>query len=200
MERKLFWGITTPGGVLTVVFGLWLWLGWFQGAGLWLHAKLALVAAAGRLPRVVRQADAGFPQRAQHAQPCLVPLVQRDSDRPAWSRVVLLVVLKPGDSGAVLRDRAARPGAAAGRRADRAGREERARRPRRRRVSPGIGKSATAANLWSRLASRVLWRVARVRLRERGRSVRGRAQGGLDALLQRWSARCGSTCRRRRAR
>jgi putative membrane protein len=44
MERKLFWGITTPGGVLTLVFGLWLWLGWFQGAGGWLHAKLALVA------------------------------------------------------------------------------------------------------------------------------------------------------------
>ena len=43
MERKLFWGIATPGGVLTIVFGLWLWLGWFQGAGLWLYAKLALV-------------------------------------------------------------------------------------------------------------------------------------------------------------
>jgi protoporphyrinogen IX oxidase len=44
MERKLFWGITTPGGVLTIVFGTWLWLGWFRDAGLWLHAKLALVA------------------------------------------------------------------------------------------------------------------------------------------------------------
>ncbi|MEO8143790.1 MAG: CopD family protein [Betaproteobacteria bacterium] len=44
MERKLFWGIATPGGVLTVLFGLWLWLGWFQGAGLWLDVKLALVA------------------------------------------------------------------------------------------------------------------------------------------------------------
>jgi putative membrane protein len=44
MERKLFWGIATPGAVLTIVFGLWLWLGWFQGAGLWLHAKLGLVA------------------------------------------------------------------------------------------------------------------------------------------------------------
>ena len=44
MERKLFWGITTPGGVLTVVFGLWLWLGWFGGGGLWLDAKVALVA------------------------------------------------------------------------------------------------------------------------------------------------------------
>ena len=44
MERKVFWGIATPGGILTIAFGLWLWLGWFQGAGLWLHAKLALVA------------------------------------------------------------------------------------------------------------------------------------------------------------
>jgi putative membrane protein len=44
MERKLFWGIATPGGVLTLAFGLWLWLGWFEGAGAWLHAKLALVA------------------------------------------------------------------------------------------------------------------------------------------------------------
>jgi len=45
MERKLFWGIATPGGVLTLAFGTWLWLGWFQGAGGWLHAKLALVGA-----------------------------------------------------------------------------------------------------------------------------------------------------------
>ena len=44
MERKLFWGIMTPGGVLTILFGLWLWLGWGFG-GWWLHAKLALVAA-----------------------------------------------------------------------------------------------------------------------------------------------------------
>ena len=42
MERKLFWGIMTPGGVLTIVFGLWLWLGWDFGGG-WLHAKLAVV-------------------------------------------------------------------------------------------------------------------------------------------------------------
>jgi protoporphyrinogen IX oxidase len=44
MERKLYWGIMTPGAVLTLVFGLWLWLGWFRGSGGWLHAKLALVA------------------------------------------------------------------------------------------------------------------------------------------------------------
>ena len=41
MERKLFWGIMTPGGVLTIAFGLWLWLAWGFSGG-WLHAKLAL--------------------------------------------------------------------------------------------------------------------------------------------------------------
>jgi len=47
MERKLYWGITTPGGVLTLVFGTWLLLGngpdTYEGQG-WLHAKLALIA------------------------------------------------------------------------------------------------------------------------------------------------------------
>lgn len=42
MERKLYYGIMTPGGVLTVGFGLWLWLGFGIG-GTWLHVKLALV-------------------------------------------------------------------------------------------------------------------------------------------------------------
>jgi putative membrane protein len=44
MERRLFWGIMTPGAVLTVATGVWLWLGWFRDAGGWLHAKLAFVA------------------------------------------------------------------------------------------------------------------------------------------------------------
>ncbi|HWU82188.1 MAG TPA: CopD family protein [Methylophilaceae bacterium] len=43
MERKLFYGIMTPGGVLTIVFGLWLWLG-YGISGDWLIAKLLLVA------------------------------------------------------------------------------------------------------------------------------------------------------------
>jgi putative membrane protein len=42
MERKLFFGIMTPGGVLTVLFGLWLWLGYGIG-GTWMIWKLALV-------------------------------------------------------------------------------------------------------------------------------------------------------------
>ena len=43
MERKLYFGIMTPGGVLTLLFGTWLWLGYGLGGG-WLHLKLALVA------------------------------------------------------------------------------------------------------------------------------------------------------------
>jgi putative membrane protein len=43
MERKLFFGIMTPGAILTIVFGLWLWLDYgFYGG--WLYAKMALVA------------------------------------------------------------------------------------------------------------------------------------------------------------
>ena len=43
MERKLYFGIMTPGAALTIVFGVWLWLGYGISGG-WLHAKLALVA------------------------------------------------------------------------------------------------------------------------------------------------------------
>ena len=43
MERKLFFGIMTPGAVLTIAFGLWLWRGYGFSGG-WLHAKITLVA------------------------------------------------------------------------------------------------------------------------------------------------------------
>jgi putative membrane protein len=45
MEHNLFFGIMTPGGLLTVIFGLWLLAaGWetYRDAG-WLHAKLLLI-------------------------------------------------------------------------------------------------------------------------------------------------------------
>lgn len=42
MERKLFWGIMTPGAILTIVFGLWLWFG-YGITGKWLMWKLVFV-------------------------------------------------------------------------------------------------------------------------------------------------------------
>src|SRR5215813_7176929 len=43
MERRLYRGIMTPSAILTLAFGLWLWLGYGITGG-WLYAKLALVA------------------------------------------------------------------------------------------------------------------------------------------------------------
>jgi protoporphyrinogen IX oxidase len=46
MERKLFFGIMTPGMILTFVFGIWMLIesDWVQFAtGGWLHAKLTLL-------------------------------------------------------------------------------------------------------------------------------------------------------------
>jgi putative membrane protein len=46
MERKLFFGIMTPGMIATLLFGIWLLVAYdwdvYAGAG-WLHAKLALL-------------------------------------------------------------------------------------------------------------------------------------------------------------
>lgn len=45
MERKLYYGIATPGGILTIVFGAWLLaFNWSAYLGmLWLHLKLIMV-------------------------------------------------------------------------------------------------------------------------------------------------------------
>jgi protoporphyrinogen IX oxidase len=46
MERKLFWGIMTPGAIITISLGLWLLLeNWlvYVSAG-WMHIKLIAVA------------------------------------------------------------------------------------------------------------------------------------------------------------
>jgi putative membrane protein len=46
MERKLFFGIMSPGALLTIIFGIWLYsYNWATYAQLpWMHAKLGLVA------------------------------------------------------------------------------------------------------------------------------------------------------------
>lgn len=46
MERKLYFGIMTPGMILTFVFGIWMLVdfAWAQySTGGWLHAKLTLL-------------------------------------------------------------------------------------------------------------------------------------------------------------
>src|SRR4051812_42270302 len=43
MERKLYYGIMTPGAVLTVASGIGLWWSWYRAPPAWLYAKLALV-------------------------------------------------------------------------------------------------------------------------------------------------------------
>jgi putative membrane protein len=42
MERKLFYGIMTPGALLTIISGSWLWLN-YNYFGLWLNLKLLCV-------------------------------------------------------------------------------------------------------------------------------------------------------------
>jgi putative membrane protein len=47
MERKLYYGIMTPGAIITILLGLWLLFDYawdaYKASG-WLHAKLVLVA------------------------------------------------------------------------------------------------------------------------------------------------------------
>lgn len=65
MERKLFYGITTPGAVFTLVFGFWMLHDYAWDAyssHLWLQVKLALLALlvayhlyCGHLVRVFKE-------------------------------------------------------------------------------------------------------------------------------------------------
>lgn len=47
MERKLYYGITLPGGIATLVFGIWMLIDYAwaaYGGMLWLQVKLVLIA------------------------------------------------------------------------------------------------------------------------------------------------------------
>ena len=45
MERKLFFGIMTPGALLTILFGTWMLLSAWDAymVGFWMHIKLGLI-------------------------------------------------------------------------------------------------------------------------------------------------------------
>ncbi len=92
MAGKLF-KFMTPLGVLAIVFGFWLWIGYGFGGG-WLHAKTALVAVLAiyhwHCGRVLDAFRAGNNQRSHvwfrfyNELPVIVLLI-----------VLFLVVLKP---------------------------------------------------------------------------------------------------------
>ena len=94
MERRLYVGIMTPAAVLTIVFGLLLWLGYGITGG-WLHAKLALVAVLvafhiylGRLLRDFRD------DRNRHGH-VFYRWLNEIPALPILVAVVYLVVAKP---------------------------------------------------------------------------------------------------------
>ena len=94
MERKLYFGITTPAAVLTIAFGLWLWLG-FGIAGGWLHAKLALVLGLVALHAYLGALLRAFAQdRNRHGQ-VFYRWLNEIPALPLLLAIVWLVVAKP---------------------------------------------------------------------------------------------------------
>ena len=94
MERKLFYGIMTPSAILTVISGLWLWLGYGISGG-WLYAKLALVATLvahhiwlGKLMRDFRE------DRNRHGH-VFYRWINEIPALPILIAIVLLVLFKP---------------------------------------------------------------------------------------------------------
>src|SRR2546425_10487568 len=59
MERKLFFGIMTPGAVLTLLSGAWLWLGYGVHGG-WVVAQLTLGAVLVAYPVYFGELMLGF--------------------------------------------------------------------------------------------------------------------------------------------
>jgi protoporphyrinogen IX oxidase len=94
MERKLYYGIMAPSAVLTIVSGMWLWLGYGVTGG-WLYAKLALVAILvahhlwlGKLMRDFRE------DRNRHRD-VFYRWINEIPALPILVAIVLLVVFKP---------------------------------------------------------------------------------------------------------
>ena len=94
MERKLYYGVMAPSAVLTIVSGVWLWLGYGINGG-WLYAKLALVAILvahhlwlGKLMRDFRE------DRNRHRD-VFYRWINEIPALPVLVAIVLLVVFKP---------------------------------------------------------------------------------------------------------
>jgi len=94
MERKLYYGIMVPSAILTIISGLWLWLGYGIGGG-WLYVKLALVAILvahhlwlGKLMRDFRE------DRNRHGH-VFYRWINEIPTLPILIAIVLLVLFKP---------------------------------------------------------------------------------------------------------
>ena len=94
MERKLYFGIMTPGAVLTIVFGLWLWLGYGISGG-WLYAKLALVAMLVALHVWLGKLMLDFRHDRNRHGDLFYRWINEIPALPVLLGAVLLVVFKP---------------------------------------------------------------------------------------------------------
>ena len=96
MERKLYHGIMMPSMVITIVLGMWLWVGYGIGKGqVWMHAKLALVAVLvvyqmylGKLMKDFRL------DRNRHGH-VFYRWLNEFPALPALIGIVILVIVKP---------------------------------------------------------------------------------------------------------
>jgi putative membrane protein len=94
MERKLFFGIMTPGAVLTVAFGLWLWFSYGASGG-WLHAKLALVLVLISLHAYFGMLMRDFARDRNRHAPAFYRWINEIPALPLLVAIVWLVVAKP---------------------------------------------------------------------------------------------------------
>jgi protoporphyrinogen IX oxidase len=94
MERKLYFGIMTPGAVLTVVSGLWLWLGYGITGG-WLYAKLALVVVLVAHHVWLRKLMQDFKHERNRHSHVFYRWINEIPALPVLIGIVFLVVLKP---------------------------------------------------------------------------------------------------------
>jgi putative membrane protein len=94
MERKLFYGIMTPSAVVTVVTGLWLFLGYGITGG-WMHVKLALVALLVALHVYLGVLMKAFARDANRHGHVFYRWLNEIPALPILVLVVFLVVMKP---------------------------------------------------------------------------------------------------------